>query len=143
MPIVQFHLPRGAFADEAIGAMLVEASHFYARTLYPEAASPPIERVRAFVTLVEPQHWAAGGVLASGGGSAAPYFTCLVLAGRTAAQHHALLAGFTEAIARHLGCDPAAVRGQVIPVDPDNWGIGGTPASLARKAEIAARAGNG
>ncbi|MFM2370369.1 MAG: hypothetical protein RIS85_91 [Pseudomonadota bacterium] len=140
MPIAQIHLVRGAFDDAAIGAALLEASAHYARTLYPDAAVPPIERVRVFVHQVEPQLWAAGGKLATQGGAVAPFFTCLAMTGRTMAQHHALLAGFTEILARHLGCDAALIRGQVVPVEPDNWGIGGVPASLARQAEIAARA---
>jgi len=140
MPVAQVCLVRGAFADETIGAMLMDLSQFYARTLYPDAPVVPIERVRVFVTLVEPQHWAAGGSLASEGASTAPYFTCMVMIGRRVEQHHALLEGFTEIMARHLGCDGSAVRGRVSVVEPDNWGIGGTPASIARQAEIVARA---
>lgn len=139
MPIAQVYLVRDSFADEAIGAMLLEASAFYARTLYPDAVPPPIDRVRFFVQLVEPQHWAAGGRLASDGGECAPYFTCLAMTGRSVEQHHALLRGVTEIMARHLRCDAAQIRGQILTVEPGNWGIGGTPASVARKAEVEAR----
>lgn len=139
MPIAQVFLVRDSFADAAIGAMIVEASAFYARVLYPEAVPPPIERVRCFVVLVEPQHWAAGGQLVSHGGQPAPYFTCLAMTGRTVEQHHALLAGMTEIIARHLRCDMAQIRGQILTVEPDNWGIGGTPASIVRRTEVEAR----
>lgn len=139
MPVAQIHLVRGAFADSAIGEVLVALSHFYAATLYPGMAEPPIERVRIMVSQVEPQYWAAGGRLASEGGATAPYFSCLVLTGRTIEQHHRLIAGFTELLARHLGCEAGAIRGQVIPIEPDNWGIGGTPAAVARRAEIEAR----
>ncbi len=141
MPIAQIHLVRGAFPTDAIGAALVEASMFYARTLYPDAEVAPIERVRFFVHQVDPDVWCAGGRLASDGGATAPFFTCLAMTGRTVEQHHALLSGITEILARHLGCKAAAIRGQIVPVEPDNWGIGGTPASVARQAEIAARAG--
>ncbi len=139
MPVAQIHLVREAFSDAAIGAALLELGTFYASTLYPEAAAPPIERVRIFASLIEPAHWAAGGQLAADGGSRAPYFSCLVLTGRSLEQHHALLAGFTAILARHLGCPEGDIRGQVIPIEPDNWGIGGRPASLVRRAEIAAR----
>ena len=142
MPITQINVPAGAFPDEAIGALLIELSGFYAATLYPEAASPPVERVRAFVNEVRPQVWASGGKLVSEGGADAPYFTCLVLKGRAIEQHHALIAGFSELIAKHLGCDKAQVRGQVVTIEPDNWGIGGVPASIVRQAEIAARGGS-
>ncbi|MCT2401407.1 tautomerase family protein [Novosphingobium mangrovi (ex Huang et al. 2023)] len=141
MPVAQLNLVRGAFGDDAIGEMLIEISHFYARTLYPDVDVAPIERVRVMVTLIEPQHWAAGGRLASEGGATAPYFSCLVLTGRTEEQHRRLIEGFTDIIARNLECDRLSVRGQVIPIAPENWGIGGIPASVVRKAEIAARAG--
>lgn len=139
MPIAQIFLPRNSFGDDAIGAMILEASAYYARTLYPDTVPPPIERVRFFAVLVEPQHWAAGGQLASNGGESAPYFTCLAMTGRSVEQHHALLAGITEIIARHLHCDARQIRGQILTVEPDNWGIGGTPASIARRAEVEAR----
>lgn len=140
MPIARIHVVKGAFPDHALGDALIALSRFYAQTLYPEADPVPIERVRLFVDAVEPALWAAGGLLGSEGGSPAPFFTCIVLAGRPIAQHHELLAGFTAILARHLDCDAAAIRGQIIPVEPDNWGIGGRPASVLRQAEIAARA---
>lgn len=139
MPIAQIYLVRGSFSNDAIAAMILEASEVYARILYPEMTPPPIERIRCFVVLSEPQHWASGGRLASEGGQCAPYFTCLVLTGRPLEQHHTLLAGMTDVIARHLGCDHSHIRGQILMVEPDNWGIGGTPASIARKGEVDAR----
>ena len=142
MPIAQIHCVRGAFPDDAISTMLTDLSVFYARALYPEAENPPVERVRIFVSLAEPGHWAAGGRIVGAGDMMAPYFTCLVLTGRTVEQHHSLIAGFSEIISRALGCDMAAIRGQIIPVEPDNWGIGGRPASVVRAAEIAARGGS-
>lgn len=140
MPIAQIFLVRNCFADDAICAMILEASAFYARTLYPDTVPPPIERIRVFASLVEPQHWAAGGLLASNGGESAPYFTCVAMAGRLVEQRQALLAGITEIIARHLHCDARQIRSQILTVEPDNWGIGGKSASIARKAEVEARA---
>ena len=64
MPIAQIHLVRGAFPTDAIGAALVEATGFYARTLYPDAEVAPIERVRFFVHQMDPEMWCAGGRLA-------------------------------------------------------------------------------
>lgn len=143
MPIVQFHLIEGRHSDEAIGRLLVEASHFYAQTLYADVVPLPLERVRAFATFTAPARWATGGVLISDGGEDAPYFTCLTLAGRPAEQLERLLAGFTDLIVTHLGCERGRVRGQLIPLDPANWSIGGLPASAARAAEIAARGPTG
>jgi phenylpyruvate tautomerase PptA (4-oxalocrotonate tautomerase family) len=140
MPVARFFLPRGSFPDEAIGSMLVEISHFYARALYPEADPLPMDRVRTWVTLVDAPHWCLAGQLASEGGATTPYFECLILIGRPIEAHHRLIAGFTDILARHLGCDPKLVRGRVVPIEADNWGIGGVPASLARRAEVEARA---
>lgn len=141
MPIVQFYLVEGEYEDAAIGALLVESSHFYVDTLYPEADPPPLQRVRAFVTSIPPGHWATGGALVSSGAVPAPYFTCLALAGRRVEQLQQLTAGFTELIVKHLKCDRALVRGTVLEVDPQLWAIGGQPAQAVRAAEIASRSG--
>ena len=70
----------------------------------------------------------------------APYFTAIVLAGRPAAQRQALLEALTAVIVDALGVAPDAVRGQIVEVLPENWGIAGRPASAVRSGEIAARA---
>lgn len=141
MPIVTFHLVEGQHSDAAIGQLLVEASHFYCDTLYAGVVPRPIDRVRAFVNFVKPQHWATAGKLVSGGGSGAPYFTCLALSGRPAAQLQDLLAGFTDLLERHLDCDRNAIRGHLASIDPELWCIGGRPASQLRGDEAAIRAG--
>jgi len=141
MPIVNFHLVEGQYSDEAIAQLLCEASAFYVATLYPDVVPPPLGRVRAFVTLVQPQRWATGGTLVSQGGVSAPYFTCLALSGRPLEQLHRLMAGFTDLIVRNLHCPTDVVRGQVLSVDPTLWSIGGQPASDVRSNETALRAG--
>lgn len=140
MPIVQFYLVEGAYSDDQIGALLSESSIVYADIFYPELHPRPIERIRAFVHFIKPQHWATGSVLTSEGGKLAPYFTCLALAGRPKEQLHSLLKAVTDLIVRHLGCDAGAVRGQIINIDPDHWSIGGQTASSVRGAEIDKRA---
>lgn len=140
MPIVQFHLVEGRQTDEAIGALLQDASRFYAETLYPQISPLPLDRVRAFVTLHRPQHWATAGITAAEGGADAPYFTCLALDGRPVEQLHQLLAGFTDLVERHCHCERAQVRGQVISIAPEHWSIGGVPASTVRAGEAASRA---
>ena len=67
MPIVEFHLTEGRQSDDEIGALLEQATDFYVRTLYPAVDPLPLDRVRAFVSLHRPQHWATAGVLASDG----------------------------------------------------------------------------
>ena len=142
MPIVNFYLVEGQHSDDAIGCLLVEASHFYCDTLYAEANPRPIERVRALVTLVKPQHWATGGHLVSQGAPDAPYFTCLALSGRPVEQLQNLLEGFTDLVEKHLGCGRQAIRGQVLSIDPAHWSIGGKPASDVRGVEAKLRAGS-
>lgn len=140
MPIVQFHLVEGRQTDEAIGRLLREGSMFYAQTLYPSVSPLPLGRVRAFVTLHRPQHWATAGKVAADGGEDAPYFTVLALAGRPREQLDALLRGFTDLIVRHCGCPIGNVRGQVISIAPEDWSIGGEPASNVRSMEVGTRA---
>lgn len=139
MPVAQLYLVSSEYDPAAINALLAEASAFYAAALYPEMEHPPIERVRIFVTDIAPQHWATGGVPVSQGGKAAPYFSCIAMKGRPAERINAMMAGFTDLIVRHLGCDPATVRGRLIEIEPEHWFISGQPASQARAAEVAAR----
>lgn len=139
MPVAQFHLVAKAYPAEAIDALLREASHFYAAALYPEMACPPIERVRASIIDIAPEHWATGGKTILKGGVAAPYFTCLSLKGRPSEQLRSLMTGMTDLIVLHLGCDRAVVRGRLIEVEPDHWFIAGAPAGEARSSEVAAR----
>lgn len=130
MPIVEVHLVEGAHTPAQHAALLDALS-----TRYAEVLDAPLPRIRAYLTLHRPEHWAAGGEP----GVSAPYFTAIVLTGRPAEQRHRLLASFTDVVVDVLGVDRAAVRGRIIQVDPDDWGIGGQPASAARRAEIAKR----
>ena len=139
MPVIQIHTVAAAHPPEAVGNLLREASTFYAVTLYPETDPPPLERVRAFVSDVAPEHWATSGVAVSDGGMPAPYFTCLALSGRPADQLKRLMSGMTDMICRHLCCERSLVRGQLIELDPAHWYIAGAPASEARAGEISAR----
>lgn len=140
MPVVQFHLVEGHQSDAAIGALLEEASLFYAQTLYSDVTPLPIDRVRAFANLHSPQHWATAGRLASNGAKDAPFFTCLALSGRPREQLHRLLRGFTDLLAKHCQCEKAQIRGQVISIAPEDWAIGGQPASMVRAGEAQRRA---
>ena len=83
---------------------------------------------------------AVGGKLLSQGGPAAPYFHFLVLEGRPIEQCHRLIEGFTDLVVEILRAERSLVRGGCWPIPPQYWGIGGTPASLTRVQEIAARA---
>ena len=59
---------------------------------------------------------------------------------RSLEERHRLLAGFTDIVVEVLGVDRNFVRGGIVPVQPENWSIGGEPGSVRRRDEIAARA---
>jgi 4-oxalocrotonate tautomerase family enzyme len=132
MPILEVHLVEGEHAAAQVAELLVRMSARYAEVL-----ESPLERIRAYVTLHRPEQWATGGVA----GVEAPYFTAIVLEGRSAEQRRRLLEAFTDIIVDTLGVDRRGVRGRIIQVSPDDWAIGGVPASSVRSTEIAGRAG--
>ena len=135
MPILEYHLVEGQHSD-AQCQQLLEASS----VLYAEVLRSPIERVRVFVHLHRAQMVAVGGRLVSQGAASAPYFHFLVLQGRPGEERQRLLTGFTDLVERILGVQRNLIRGGCWPIAPEDWAIGGTPASEMRKAEIAARA---
>lgn len=139
MPVAQLYLVTREYDADAIAALLTEASGFYAAALYPEMETPPVERVRIFITDVAPDHWATGCKQVSQGGAPAPYFSCIAMKGRPVERLNAMMAGFTDLIVRHLGCPANMVRGRLIEIEPEHWFIAGQPASQTRAAEIAAR----
>jgi 4-oxalocrotonate tautomerase family enzyme len=131
VPVLEVHLVEGDHAPAAIARLLEAASRRYAEVL-----ESPLERIRAYATLHPREHWAVGGAT---GGAPAPYFTAVVLEGRPVEQRHRLLADLTDLLVDVLGATRSRVRGRIIQVPPDDWGIGGVPASGARRDEIAAR----
>lgn len=135
MPVVEFHLVAGLATAQQCEQLLAEATARYAEVL----ASPP-ERVRAFITLREPAQVAVGGVPVSRSGVHAPYFTCLMMAGRPAEQRVAALSALTDVVVEVLGVPRDVVRGRAVLVAPEDWAIGGSPAAQVRADEVAARA---
>lgn len=138
MPIAQFHLANGTFDRAQQQRLLVEASQCYSRVL-----DSPIERVRTFIVRYDPAALAVAGEVVADGAPAAPYFTAIVLAGRPEQQRRELLTRFTDLIVEILGVPRDRVRGQIIEVKPENWGIAGVAASAVRADEIAARTESG
>ena len=133
MPIVEVHLVEGLHTPAQHAELLRTISVRYAELL-----DAPLDRVRAYLTLHRPEHWATAGE--PGCRRSAPYFTALVLEGRAAEQRRRLLEAFTDLLVDLLGVDRKLVRGRIIQVSPDDWAIGGVPAGVARRSEIAARA---
>ncbi|MEZ7240866.1 tautomerase family protein [Rhodococcus sp. GXMU-t2271] len=135
MPVAHFHLVDGAYTAGQRRRLLADASRCYAEVL-----ESPIERVRAFVVRYGPDDAATAGTAIADGGTPAPYFTAIVLAGRPIEQRQELAARFTDLIVEILGAQRDLVRGQIVEVDPVNWSIAGNPAAAARADEVAARA---
>jgi 4-oxalocrotonate tautomerase family enzyme len=132
MPILEVHLVEGEHTAAQHAELLTRMSARYAEVL-----ASPLERIRAYVSVHRRELWATGGVV----GVEAPYFTAIVLEGRPAEQRRRLLEAFTDILVDTLGVDRRLVRGRIIQVSPEDWAIGGVPASAARSAEIAARSG--
>ena len=108
--------------------------------IYSEAFDSDPERIRIFVQAYPATAVGVGGVLVSDGAAPAPFFTALAMGGRPVQQRQRVLKEFTEMLVEVLGADRESIRGRVVDIVPENWGIGGEPASVLRAAEIAARA---
>lgn len=134
MPILNFHLVQGQHAQAQVETLLLKAS-----ALFAEVLACPIDRVRVFATEHPPQHVCIGGQLVNRQAQVAPYFSFIVLEGRSQADRQRLLAGFTDLVVDILGAPRANVRGGIVPVAPSDWSIGGVLASELRQAEIEAR----
>lgn len=135
MPILNFHLVEDQFSEQQHARLLLESSRVFADIL-----RCPIDRVRAFITLHRAGLAAVGGELVCNSAARAPYFTFIVLAGRPLDERHALLARFTDIVVDVLEVERSLVRGGIELVQPEDWSIGGVPASELRQGEVRARA---
>ena len=61
-----------------------------------------------------------------------PFVQVTLVQGRTTEQKHALIAAVTDAVATSLDTPADRVRVAIYEVTGDDWGIGGTPYSIAR-----------
>lgn len=135
MPIVNFHLLAGHSTAEQDARLLKEASRLYAEVL-----QAPMERVRAFITPHAAGQFAVAGEPCSVNGLHAPFFEFIVLDGRSLEDRQRLHRDFTELLVDVLGVRRELVRGMCRRVPPEDWAIGGVPASVLRAEEVAARA---
>jgi phenylpyruvate tautomerase PptA (4-oxalocrotonate tautomerase family) len=131
MPIVEVHLAEGLHTPAQHAQLLRSISVRYAEVL-----DVPLERVRAYLTLHRPEHWATAGE--PGSTRSAPYFTALVLEGEPAGARRRLVEAITDLLVDLLGVDRKLVRGRIIPVHPQDWAIGGIPAGDVRRSGIGA-----
>jgi 4-oxalocrotonate tautomerase family enzyme len=134
MPVVEIHLVEGQHLPVRIEELLRDVSERYAAVL-----ESPLSRIRAFVTMHPAELWATGGVTAAVDGDPAPYFVAAVLEGRPPEQRQRLLRELTDALCDVLGVTRSRVRGRIVQVPPEDWAIGGVPASSKRREEIIAR----
>jgi 4-oxalocrotonate tautomerase family enzyme len=110
-----------------------------AAELFAEITESPIERVRTQVHELPPTDFAVGGVPIAESGEQAPFVTIVVLEGRPAEQHLALIERMSALVADVVGVSIQRVRVRVEEVPPTLWGIAGVPAATARQSEIASR----
>ena len=136
MPVAHLYLT--SCTEEQQRRLLEDGSVRYAAVL-----GSPLDRVRIFVHHIPPSDVAVAGKVVADTGWHAPYFTALMLRGRPLEQRHRLLGELTDLLTEVLGGDRSRIRGMVVEIDPDGWGIGGVPASVLRADEIAARAAAG
>ena len=135
MPIVNFHLVDGMSTPEQDERLLIGACQLYAEVL-----KAPLERIRAFITPHRPGQFAVAGGLCAHNGLHAPYFEFIVLEGRSLEDRHCLMRRFTDLLVDTLDVRRELIRGSCRRVEPQDWAIGGEPASVIRKDEVAARA---
>lgn len=135
MPVVNFHLLAGHSSAEQDERLLKEASRLYAEVL-----KAPMERVRALITTYPASQFAVAGAPCSANGLHAPFFEFIVLEGRSLEDRQQLHQDFTELLVEVLGVSRELVRGMCRRVAPEDWSIGGEPASMLRAGEVAARA---
>jgi len=142
MPVANLQVLAG-HPRESLKNWVREASRAVAEIL-----EAPVERLEVWVTEVDPDLWGICGVPASEvlavqprRQSEMPFIRMVLLEGRSAAQHHRLIAELAAITARLLDVDQERIRMQIDQVQADRWGIGGVPASVRRAAEIAARQG--
>lgn len=140
MPVAHIHVLQG-HPKARLKALIGEVSDIMVRVL-----QAPKDRLEVWITEVDPDLWGISGAPASEvlatqprASVEMPFVQMVLLEGRPIEQHHALIAEITEAIVRCLAAERERIRIHIAQASPDSWGIGGTPASIKRAAEIAAR----
>jgi phenylpyruvate tautomerase PptA (4-oxalocrotonate tautomerase family) len=132
MPILEVHLVEGAHTPAQHAELLTAIS-----TRYTEVLEVPRDEVRAYLTLHRPELWATGAIPASG--ISAPYFTAVVFADRPVELRRRLLGALTDLLVDVLRVDRRLVHGRVIPVDADDWAVGGAVPGAPRRGRVSSR----
>ncbi|MEQ9499834.1 MAG: tautomerase family protein [Deltaproteobacteria bacterium] len=140
MPIAQINVLAG-HPRERLQLLLREVSRAYADVL-----GSPMNRLQVWINEIDPGLYAIGGepadALIAAGDRAAleiPLARLVLLGDRPQSHVTEVITRLTEVISTVLESSAERVRVEVVRVPPENWGIGGVPASEKRKAEIEAR----
>jgi 4-oxalocrotonate tautomerase family enzyme len=140
MPVAHIRVLKGHTRAQ-LRQLVTDVSNTVARIL-----EAPKNRLEVWVTEIDPDLWGvcaepASDVLAREPMESVemPFIQMVLMAGRTKAQYHALIADITDVVAGILGTRKERIRVHIAETQPDNWGIGGVPASIVRAAEIRAR----
>ena len=134
MPVMQIHLTRGCHSPAKIEELLVRCSEHFASVL-----ECPVDRIRVYAIEHPADRCCIGGKLVSQGAAVAPYFSFVLMQGRTNDMKQRLMSGFTDLIEELLQVPRSVIRGGIVPVMPEDWSIAGVAASEVRKDEIRAR----
>jgi phenylpyruvate tautomerase PptA (4-oxalocrotonate tautomerase family) len=132
MPILEVHLVEGSHTPAQHAELLTAIS-----TRYAEVLELPRDQVRAYLTLHRPELWATGAIPASG--MSAPYFTAVVFADRPVELRRRLLGALTDLLVDVLGVDRRLVHGRVVPVQPEDWAVGGAAPGVLRRGQLSSR----
>jgi len=107
----------------------------------------PKDRLEVWITEIDPELWGIAGTPADEVLKTTPrkqvempFVQMVLMEGRPKEQHHRIIAAISDILHRRLGTEKGRIRIHIANAQPDNWGIGGSPASVLRAAEIAARA---
>ena len=129
MPVVFMNIPEPHLSPDVETNLLMQASQIMADCL-----NSPIDRVRIYIKPYGETRFATAGQV----GKPSPFFEFLIFQGRPTETKHAIMARLTALIACETGLNAADVRGVCRTVSPDDWCIGGEPASKVRANHIAA-----
>ena len=141
MPVAHINLLKG-HSPEALRQIIVEVSDAMSRIL-----AAPKDRLIVWISEAEPALWGIGGIpaseaLASGTHQELeiPFVQMVLMEGRPKEQLHSLMEAITEIVSRCTGTSRDRIRIHIASAHPDNWSIGGVPASISRAKELAERA---
>lgn len=132
MPVLKIYLDTGEYTPKQLSGLLECASAKFAETLLS-----PKTRVRVYLQDT-PSSMAMVGDSYTGEKQSA-FFKFYILKGRPPDQKTLLFKIFTDLISTELGIPIEEIRGVCREVHPEDWSIGGLPASGVRKHEIRAR----